>query len=190
MKILAAILMVIGIMSTAHAESLVVDTFRGNDFNEKWWQFDEIKFTETANGLKITGSAKDWYIGGCGTYLAKDLTGNKNLLITIHGTQKKGMIKIELYDDDKKSASVDQDKNWIPLYDDKWVYEQKIDWSGWKTITIPLKDFRLDNPGRGDGIFNPSCADGYFGLIQLQLIIVANEQTGSTQFSIKDLIIE
>ena len=80
-------------------------------------------------------------------------------------------------------------KNFVPLYDDKWTYEVKIDWDGWKKVMIPLADFVDENPGVGDDIWNPAQTKGSGGLLQLQFVCLAGSDMGSINFNVDNVML-
>ena len=86
--------------------------------------------------VKVTGSANDWYAGGMGTYLAKkgqDLGKYNAIQMDMFGNGPgSGTLKIELVDDDKGNWQIEQDSKGEPLYDDMFVYNETVDWRGWK----------------------------------------------------------
>ena len=178
------------------------------DTNPVWWTFDNVKLQIVNNSdyqygdsavvggigkysLNITGSAKDWYAGGMGTYIARkgvDLSKYNTFSFDVFGNGPgSGTIKIELVHDDKGSWQVEQDSRGVPLYDDKFVYNVTVDWSGWKKIQVPLSDFTLDNPGRGDGIIDHSQNNGGGGLLQVQLICIAPKKVGSLKYNLDNI---
>jgi hypothetical protein len=188
------------------AGTRMIDNFEKNSDlkNPEWWRFDNItatvvpnpafrpgdKLAQSAgrNSLKIKGSAKDWYCGGIGTYLGIDATAYTGIELLIYGNGAgSGRIKIELYDDDKGSWQTQYDKNWIPLKDDLFAYEQNIDWRGWKQVYIPFSQFNLTNPKRGDGKMNFDQNNGSGGLLQTQVVVIANSKDGEVNFNIDNI---
>ncbi|MFH1390332.1 MAG: carbohydrate binding domain-containing protein [Candidatus Margulisiibacteriota bacterium] len=180
-------------------------------FPRDWWVFDvkaDVVSTDTLKdgealevGLKslsLAGSASNFYVGGIGTYLAKegqDLSKYNSMQIDIYGNgPDSGSLKIELYDDDNGNWQVEQDKtkNYVPFYDDKWTNEIKVDWSGWKRVVVPLADFVDENPAIGDDIWNPQQMSNSGGLLQLQLICIATKSKGKVGFDLDNvaLIVE
>jgi hypothetical protein len=188
----------------------MIDDFEDGtyDTNPIWWKFDNIKLQIVNNtayqygepaviketgkySLNIAGSARDWYAGGMGTYIAKkgvDLSKYNTFSFDVFGNGPgSGTINIELVDDDKGNWQVEQDSKGVPLYDDKFVYSQIVDWRGWKKIQVPLADFNLVNPGRGDGVLDLSQRNGGGGLLTLQLIFIAPKQVGSLKYNIDNV---
>jgi hypothetical protein len=190
----------------------LVDDFESGSLKSprEWWTFDLPKVEAVANkGLKggdetvaaevgnfsllLSGQAKNWYGGGCGTYLAKegqDLSKYTNFVLDIYGNGAgSGTLKIELADDDNNNWQVEQDsaKNYAFTKDDKWVSEVKIDWNGWKRVAIPLADFVDENPGVGDDIWNPQQTNGSGGLLQVQFVALAGSEKGKINFNVDNV---
>lgn len=178
-----------------YAQAVPVDNFNDGEFkkNPEWWTFDKINITLTKNpaksghALMIKGAARDWYVGGIGAYLAKDkqdLSTASTLDLDIYGYgPDSGTLKIELFDDDNGNWQVEQEqKTFNPIYDDSFTYELKIDWKGWKHISLPLEEFVDTNEGEGDNIWNPQQNNGSGGLLQMQIISIATSKTGKVNY--------
>lgn len=192
---------------------LLLEDFEDGNFvaNPEWWVFDQIKPAVVDNGsykqgdaqviselgrysLLIQGSSKgDWYAGGMGSYIAKerqDLSGYNAFQIDVYGNGPgSGTIKVELIDDDNGNWQVEQDpaQSYIPIKDDRFVSEIRIDWKGWKRINIPFTDFIDDNPKMGDDKWNPKQIGASGGLLQFQLVCIAGSRTGTLKFNIANL---
>lgn len=189
----------------------LIDNFESGSLKSPrdWWTFDIQKAEAVSNkdlkggesldvgsySLLLKGPAKNWYCGGVGTYLAKenqDLSRYTNFQADIYGNGPgSGTLKVELYDDDNGNWQVEQDpaKNYVPVYDDKFAYEIKVDWDGWKRVSIPLADFVDDNPGVGDDIWNPQQTGGSGGLLQLQFVCIAGTDKGSVKFNVDNVML-
>jgi hypothetical protein len=143
--------------------------------------------------LALSGPAKNWYVGGMGTYLARpaqDLSKYVNFKMDVYGNGPgSGSMKIELIDDDDNNWVVEQDptKSFIPTKDDRFSYEVRVDWEGWKRILIPIADFVVDNPTAGDGIWNPAQANGSGGLLQMQIVCLATTSNGKVNINLDNL---
>lgn len=136
--------------------------------------------------LLLKGSAKDWYVGGMGTVLDLDTTPYDSFSIDVYGNgETSGILKIELYDDDNNNKDVEVDKIYVPMYDDLWSYEVKVDWKGWKHVSVPFHQFKAS--GNGNKVWDPSTKNGSAGLVKIQLICVAPAQTGSINYAIDNL---
>lgn len=177
------------------AGAITVDDFNDGEFKKspEWWTFDKVTATATKNpaksgyALAIKGAARDWYVGGIGTYLAKDkqdLSKAATLDLDIYGYgPDSGTLKIELYDDDNGNWQIEQDhKTFNPIYDDRFAYELKIDWKGWKHLSLPLAEFVDTNDGAGDNIWNPQQNNGSGGLLQMQIISIAASKNGKISY--------
>ncbi|MFA4905827.1 MAG: carbohydrate binding domain-containing protein [Candidatus Margulisiibacteriota bacterium] len=177
------------------AGAVMVDDFNDGEFKKipEWWTFDKVTATVTKNpaksgyALMIKGAARDWYVGGLGTYIAKDkqdLSKASTLDLDIYGFgPDSGTLKIELYDDDNGNWQIEQDnKTFNPIYDDRFAYELKIDWKGWKHISLPLAEFVDTNNGAGDNVWNPQQTGSSGGLLQMQIISIAASKTGKVNY--------
>ena len=143
--------------------------------------------------LLFQGNAVNWYAGGAGTYLAKegqDLGSYDVFEIDVFANGPgSGTLKIELLDDDNRNWQAEQDpsKNYIPIYDDKYVYDIKADWVGWKRMRIPLDDFVDDNPNVGDDVWNPQQGGGSGGLLQLQIICLGSTDNSQINLNLDNI---
>lgn len=192
---------------------VLVDNFESGSLRSprEWWTFDLQRAAIAANAeltagdaeiaagvgnysLLLAGPAKNWYAGGVGTYLAKpnqDLSKYKTFVLDIYGTgPESGTLKIELVDDDNNNWQVEQNpaKNYALLYDDKFAHEVRIDWQGWKRVSIPLEDFSDDNPLVGDDVWNPQQNNGSGGLLQVQFICLATSDRGKANFNVDNIM--
>jgi hypothetical protein len=190
----------------------LIDNFESGSIKSprEWWTFDLQKAEAVSNkalsggddkvaglvgdySLAMSGMAKSWYAGGVGTYVAKeaqDLSKYTNFAMDVYGKGPgSGTIKIEVIDDDNNNWVVETDpsKNSIPTKDDRWVYEVKVDWDGWKHVSVPFTDFVVDNPGAGDGIWNPQQSNGSGGLLQVQYICIATTDTGKVDLNVDNV---
>jgi hypothetical protein len=199
--------------TTMMAEKVfLIDDFESGSLRSprEWWTFDiqkaEVVPAKNLNtgdpnivlavgnySLLLQGPAKNWYAGGCGTYLAKekqDLSKYNSYQIDIFGNGPgSGTLKIELYDDDNGNWQLEQDakNNYLPIYDDKWVYDIRVDWAGWKRLTVPLSDFVDDNPGVGDDIWNPQQNGASGGLLQTQFVCLGSSDKGRVNFDLDNV---
>lgn len=200
---------------TALAEKVfLIDNFESGSLKSPrdWWTFDIQKAEISSNrdltegdsavasevgkySLLLSGISKNWYGGGCGTYIAKEnqeLSKYSNLSIDIFGRGPGyGTLKVELYDDDNKNWQIEQDpaKNYLPIYDDKFTYEIKVDWSGWKRVVIPLSDLIDENPMVGDDVWNPQQAGGSGGLLQIQFICLGGSEKGKIELNTDNIML-
>ncbi|MGZ3862273.1 MAG: glycan-binding surface protein [Bacteroidia bacterium] len=114
--------------------------------------------------LKVMWAGSDNYGGwGKGVGANLDLDTAKDFLsFRIYvpaDTMSFETIKITLEEDDDDDGKLQKDK------DDAWYYELNIKDKGkWKMVSIPLKDFKDDNPG-GDHKFNVTKKGGLHTII-------------------------
>jgi hypothetical protein len=184
-------------------EPILIDNFEDGDILQapNWWKFDNVKFAvKDATAFKIKplgkyvlqvgGKANGWYVGGFGAYLAQPVDKYSHLQLDVYGSGKEsGTLKIELYEDDNGNKQIEQDiaHNYIPTKDDKWQYELKIDWKGWKQIAIPFTEFTLANAGVGNGVWDPDDKNGSGGLVNVQFIVVGATETSDVNFSLDNI---
>ena len=161
------------------------------DISGEWWKFGNVAMKKVEDAISLKGKATNWYVGGCGTYVGKDLTEYNTLSLDLYGTGG-GALKIELYEDDNRNWEIEQNpkKGYAPIYDDKFVYEQKIDWKGWRHISIPLNEFKDGNPKVGNDTWDPNQEEGSGGFLNLQLIAIAPKKTGVADLRVKDIRFE
>ena len=173
-----------------------IDNFRDGNFSVKpeWWNFGQVSMVVVDNSadikalkkdknkiqlgkksLKVQGITSRYFSGGVGVYLGLDGFDYTNLVMTIYSPEiHSGIIRIELFDDDNGNNRVDFGLNKdMPDSDDVLVYNLTVNWSGWKTVRIPLEYFEDDNPRVGDNIFNPYRINRSAGLIQMQLVFLS-----------------
>lgn len=193
-------LIILLFMSLSFAGTAVeLDSFEDGNINEKpsWWIFgastqeivnadmfrsDPLGQYLGKKSLKISGYTNEWYIGGMGHYMTTDATKVTHLKIYVHGSGKKsGKIRIQLYDDDNRNYKIEQDEanDYVPLFDDRFEYVLKVNWTGWKMLHIALADFKDTNPKVGDNTWNPNTKNGSGGLLHFQLIYLAEEEKGN-----------
>jgi hypothetical protein len=109
----------------------------------------------------------------------------------VYGSGTGGRIRVELFDDDNGNYSLEQDpsRNWLATKDDKWVAEVPILQPGFTRISIPFTAFKLDNPGSGDGIWNPDHQAGSGGLLKVQLVLLTDQATGEVEAGIDNILL-
>ena len=183
----------------------LIDNFEDGTYTKdpEWFSFDGIvpSIVKTGNiregdtkvaanagqyALNLSGTAKDWYVGGMGTVLGIDASGYSTFEIDVYGYgEQSGKLKVELYDDDNGNADIEVDKSYKPLYDDLFSKEIEVNWTGWKHLSIPISEFAIE--GKGNKQWDPSLSSGSGGLVKIQLISVANSQTGSINYTVDNL---
>lgn len=186
----------------------LIDNFE-NGRADKWYRFGEAKMTVERNpsleagardaiaescgeyALKLKSRSVNWFAGGIGTDLNVDASGFTRLQLDICGSDKRGKIKIEVFDDDNNNLALEQDaaKDWLATKDDKWVAEVPILGKGFTRISIPFSAFKLENPGSGDGVWNPDQRNGSGGLLKVQLILLTDKPEGEVETSIDNLLL-
>lgn len=192
-KLIAIILSVVLLaMGSSAFAALLIDNFSAKSLKApvEWWVFD-CKPDVSKGNLAIKGQAKSWYAGGVGTYIAKenqDLSQFNAIKLDIIGNGG-GNLKIELADDDNGNWDYEQNvpKGFIPTKDDRWVYEQRIDWRGPKTVIIPFAEFQDENPMVGDDKQNFEQKGGSGGLLQIQFIFLGNKADGKIDLAIDNI---
>lgn len=181
-----------------YEKELVIDSFDDADIKAApaWWTFDNLEetFPESKNELngyyylKLAGQANNYYVGGMGTYVGKDLTDYDTLVVSVLGSgPNSGTLRLQLYDDDNNSYQLEQDNTYKPLYDDYLEYELPVTWEGWRTVEIPLNKFVDMNQGVGDDVFNPEQKNGSGGLLHFQLVVIATSEKGSINMGLDNL---
>jgi len=175
------------------------DLFRSSNF----WQSGKVKLeiidrpeTRQINVgkycLNLSGQATNWYVGGFGFKVLKPAEAYSSIQMDIFGTgPSAGVLRIELIDDDNNNLEAEQDlnNNYALLNDDKFVYEEKVDWSGWKTIKIPLSAFKDDNPGVGNDKWDPNNLAGSGGLINVNFIVLASDGSDVVKLNLDNVVL-
>ena len=176
---------------------------------DKWYRFGELRMMIDNNtspeagvrdviaescgeySLKLKGRANNWFAGGIGTDLNVDASPFTRMQMDVYGSGSRGKIKIEVFDDDNRNFSLEQDpaRDWLATKDDKWVAEVPILGKGFTRISIPFSAFILENPGCGDGIWNPDQKDGSGGLLKIQLILLTGKEQGEVEANIDNLLL-
>ncbi|MDR2431629.1 MAG: CIA30 family protein [Candidatus Margulisbacteria bacterium] len=182
--------------NSAYDSLLILDNFDDANLTAapEWWVFDGLKTAfnpaeKPEQGkyyLQLSGETDNYYIGGLGFYFGRAAVRYDALVLDVKGSGA-GLLKIQLFDDDNNTYQLEQDQEFQPLYDDQYEYELAIDWTGWRTIEIPLSRFVDVNPGTGDDIWNPAASGGSGGLLHAQLIIMLEEAAGSVNIGLDNL---
>ena len=179
----------------------IIDDFEdGTMLNQpEWWRFGNLEIdvvkdqTTSAPSyvedyvLQLRGNTESWYVGGLGVYSPMSAVRYNYIKLIIKGYgSSSGSLLIELYDDDNENAYIEQNEydSSYTLYDDKFIYTLKVNWSGWKVVEIPLRNFKDSNPGIGDNIWNPNRRNGSGGFTQIQLLLLSDSRNGSVEIDI------
>lgn len=185
--------------------SLLIDDFEDGKYTEQpeWFVFDNVKPQLVVNSrlkdgdsqvlgragqysLLVEGEAQDWYAGGLGTALWLDATSYNLLQFDVYGYgEKSGAIKIELYDDDNNNKEIEVNEAWKPTCDDLFTTEFQVNWIGWKHISLPIQEFTVE--GRGNKVYDPNLNNGSCGLAKIQIICLANTQSGKVKYNLDNL---
>ncbi|MFA6548794.1 MAG: hypothetical protein WCT39_02550 [Candidatus Margulisiibacteriota bacterium] len=188
----------------------LIDNFENGEFAEgsKWWRFGNMKVEITRNStpeardiiaescgnysLALFGQANNWYVGGIGTELGVDAAEFSRFQIDISGDKElHGKLIIELFDDDNNNFTIEQDpqKNYEPVFDDKWVAEVNIQGKGFTRTSIPFTAFRDVNPGIGNDTWDPFQKNGSGGLLKLQMVLIADQQSGRASLNLDNILL-
>lgn len=194
------ILLMMGTFARGDLTFYLVDNFESGS-SSRWFSFGDINVSVAGNPLtgkrdliaescgsyllNIKGSSSDWYVGGIGTDLSIDAGAYSRLQMDIYGSADYGKLRIELYDDDNGSFQIEQDKNWQPIYDDKWAVEIPILGPGFTRISIPFTAFVDENPNAGDNKLNFSNK----GLARMQLIFISKTKVGNIDVGIDNILL-
>lgn len=206
------LILMIGALAAASARGQftfnLVDNFESGKVG-KWYAFGQISMLAekitTREGevrdtiaescgdylLKLKGKSSDWYAGGAGTDLFYDATAFSRLQMDIYGGDSRGKIKVEIFDDDNRNFTLEQDPShdWVATKDDKWVAEVPVMGRGFTRISVPFSAFYLENPGYGDGVWNPGHNDGSGGLLKMQLILLTDKKQGQVEVGIDNILL-
>ncbi|MBI5399903.1 hypothetical protein HZB07_04765 [Candidatus Saganbacteria bacterium] len=196
-------------MVSAQFSFYLIDNFENGQFNSsKWWRFGDLRAEVVHNAsvegrdliaescgaysLRLSGDARDWYVGGIGTELGVDATEFSRFQIDIYGNKEyHGKLIIEIFEDDNHNYTIEQDpkNNYAAIFDDKWVAEVNIQGKGFTRVSLPFSAFTLANPGVGDGIWNPDQKNSSGGLLKLQLVVISDKQQGPSDFAIDNILL-
>jgi hypothetical protein len=194
-----------GSAAVAQFSFYLIDNFEGGQAG-KWYKFGNVEMLVAKNpsvevkdvvaescgdySLSIKGGTVNWYVGGIGTDLNIDAAAFSRMQLDVYGSDSGGKVKIELFDDDNGNGVLEQDpsRDWLATKDDKWVAEVPVLGKGFTRISIPFSAFSLENPGSGDGIWNPDQKNGSSGLLKIQLILLAGRQQGNVDLKLDNLL--
>jgi hypothetical protein len=186
---------------------LPTQTFVVDDFHDAtlkaWWGFGDLFFNVVENGagqldptiqgrsVRFEGSTKEWVVGGCGRALGVSASQFNALKLVIKGNKlkKSGIMTIELFvDNDGKWRDRDPQRREFLLRNRyKFIYTLPVDWSGWKVVTIPFKDFLPDTPQVTQILWDRGTQKAVGSLIQLQFVMFSPEKSGFIDFQIDSI---
>jgi fucose 4-O-acetylase-like acetyltransferase len=163
---------------------LVVDDFNGAPGCSAWWHFGAVALTRSpspepgTHHLQVRGALSPVFAHGIGLFIHQDIGLRRAIQMDIRGYGPgSGRIKIELAEDDNQNWEIEKaPPDYAPLYDDRFSFELAVDWTGWRTITLPFSRFVDDNPGRGNDRLDPERHGTSGGLLELQLLFSAAER--------------
>lgn len=201
-------IILVGTAAWAEFSFFMIDNFESGQA-AKWYRFGNAQMTVEKNpslegtvkdvvqescgeyALRLRGSGLNWFVGGCGYDIGIDASPYTRLQMDIYGSGTGGKLKIELFDDDNGNNLLEQDaaKDWLPTKDDKWAAEVAVLGPGFTRVSIPFSAFRLENPGSGDGIWNPDPLNGSAGLLKMQLILLTGKQQGEVDCQVDNILL-
>jgi len=208
--LISACLILLSATAMSQFSFYLIDNFEDGDITSspRWWQFGEIEVSIVPNpvaadkdliaescgmfSLNMSGSTNDYYVGGIGSDIGVDANDFSRFQIDVYGNQPGGAIlKIELFDDDNNNYSIEQnpDNDYNPFFDDKLEAKIFIQGQGFTRTSIPFSAFVDANPGVGDDIWNPGQDNGSGGLMKIQLVAITEQQHGSLDFNIDNLLL-
>ncbi len=164
-----------------------------------WWAFGPLGYHQTASEpgsgraghhLQVRGPAAVPYAQGRGLFLDREIGDRRALQMSIRGHgPHSGRMKIELSEDDNNNWEIEKSPPlYVPLVDDRVIYEIAVDWYGWRDVAIPLSAFRDDNPGKGNDVFDPHRDLTSDGLLELQILFASAGAPGDeTMIDLDDI---
>jgi hypothetical protein len=186
----------------------LIDDFEGAKL-DKWYKFGNVTLQIEENlsseagtldtvaqscgsyFLKLKGRSDNWYGGGVGADLNVDASNFLRFQLDTYGSGSGGKIKVEVFDDDNGNSILEQDpaRDWLPTKDDKWVTEVSVLGKGFTRTSIPFTAFKLENPGFGDGIWNPDLKTSSGGLLKIQMVLLTGKKEGSVEVGVDNILL-
>jgi len=174
-----------------------IDDFEGAK-TERWYRFGNAQMAIGVNPSfeadDVIGESCGFYSlklnGGIGSDLGLDATAYTRLQVDLYGSEAGGKLKIELFDDDNNNNILEQDSaaDWQATKDDKYGIEVKVLEKGFTRLSIPFSAFKLENPGKGDGVWNPHQKNGSAGLLKMQIILLADRSNGQAEVNLDNIL--
>ena len=195
----AGILAVYTSNAFAHPRAeVLIDDFEAGDGCPRWWTFGALQFRRVradaadqgAQVLDVSGRVQSGASSGTGLYIEPEIGERRTLRIDVRGYgPDSGRIRIELFDDDNGNWEIEKDpQTFDPLYDDRFILELPVDWLGWRQLTLPSSAFRLDNPGVGNGVFDPERDGTSGGLLEMQFLFApASGRSGDVHVQLDNI---
>jgi fucose 4-O-acetylase-like acetyltransferase len=174
------------------SDALVVDDMKRREGCPAWWHFGEIEIDRAVDSdgrpvMRVRGRAPGMFAHGIGLYMDRDVGKRRTLHLDIRGYgPSSGRIKIELLEDDNGNWEIEKDSRlFVPMHDDRFVREIRVDWDGWRNVVLSTDTFVDDNPGRGNDIFDPQRDLTSGGLLEMQLLFApASPESDEIQIDI------
>ncbi|MFC1478035.1 Ig-like domain-containing protein [Candidatus Margulisiibacteriota bacterium] len=138
-----------------------VDRYENGDvnFDPDWFIYDAANIAsadstaEGSIGMRVSGQAADWYIGGTGVNYWQDVSTYNYIALSVKSiNDKSSKIIISLNDGDS----------------DDWTYQNVVEGTEWVDINVPISSFAY-TPGTGDGVWSPAGGIGCVPQVKLNL---------------------
>jgi hypothetical protein len=166
-------------------DDLVVDDMQRKDGCPAWWYFGDLEIDHVnvdpsgKRVMRVRGRAPGMFAHGMGLFMERDIGTRRTLHLDVRGHgPDSGRIKIELLEDDNGNWEIEKDPRlFMPLHDDRFVYEFRVDWDGWRHIVISTDEFIDDNPGKGNDEFDPYRDMTSGGLLEIQILFAPTKRS-------------
>jgi hypothetical protein len=184
--------------------SYVIDDFERSGLRA-WWHFGSVSMDLYDNGarqldpavegraLRLSGSTKEWVLGGCGRYIGVDIGQFNALKLVVKGESKKapvsGVMIVELYvtrDNEWRSRSLAR-REYSLRYESKFSTTVHVNWKGWKVVTIPFDAFLADSPRVKQPFWDKVSKTASGNLIQIQLVALAPQEKGDVDVQVDSI---
>jgi fucose 4-O-acetylase-like acetyltransferase len=166
-------------------DDLVVDDMQRKEGCPAWWYFGDLEIDHVnvdpsgKRVMRVRGRAPGMFAHGMGLFMERDIGKRRTLHLDVRGHgPDSGRIKIELLEDDNGNWEIEKDPRlFMPLHDDRFVYEFRVDWDGWRHIVIATDEFIDDNPGKGNDEFDPYRDMTSGGLLEIQILFAPTKRS-------------